>query len=185
MSLSRILQWGALALATLPALATACDPRREVAREAAATIPGALHAEAAGHGGDGVAGPVRTPAQGTGAPISGAAPQARFPAGKHGAPIHADREQARMPAGEHGAPLPGAAASAAGLERARGGMAGMTGSATLDGMVSGNSASNVVTGANSIQASSFAGASGIPIVIQNTGANVLIQNATVINLQLK
>ena len=149
MSLSRILQWGALALATLPALASACEPQRDVAREAAAALPGTVRAEPAVRGGD------------------GAAPKAR------------------MPAGEHGAPRLGAAASAAGLERARGGMAGMTGTATLDGMVSGNSASNVVTGANSIQASSFAGASGIPIVIQNSGANVLIQNATVINLQFK
>lgn len=185
MSLSRILQWGALALAILPALASACDPRRDVARESAATTSGALHAEPAVHGGDGAAAPVRTPEHGTGAPIPGTAPKARVPAGEHGAPIHGDPAQARMPAGEHGAPLPGTAASAAGLERARGGMAGMSGAATLDGMVSGNSASNVVTGANSIQASSFAGASGIPIVIQNTGANVLIQNATVINLQFK
>jgi hypothetical protein len=36
-----------------------------------------------------------------------------------------------------------------------------------------------------IQGGSFANMSGIPIVVQNSGANVLIQNATVINLQLK
>jgi hypothetical protein len=27
--------------------------------------------------------------------------------------------------------------------------------------------------------------SGIPVVIQNSGANVLIQNATIVNLQFK
>jgi hypothetical protein len=73
------------------------------------------------------------------------------------------------------------------LDGARGGAAGMppsmTANATLSGTVGGNSASQVATGANTIAASSFAGATGIPIVIQNTGANVLIQNATVINLQ--
>ena len=56
---------------------------------------------------------------------------------------------------------------------------------TLSGTVSGNSAINVLTGSNVIQGGSFANMSGIPIIVQNTGANVLIQNATVINLQLK
>lgn len=56
---------------------------------------------------------------------------------------------------------------------------------TLSGTVSGNSAINVLTGSNVIQSGSFANMSGIPIIVQNTGANVLIQNATVINLQLK
>ena len=77
-----------------------------------------------------------------------------------------------------GKPLP-----AAQLDGARGGSA-MASSATLSGTVGGNSAGQLATGANSISAGSFSGAAGIPIVIQNTGANVLIQNATVINLQL-
>ena len=47
-----------------------------------------------------------------------------------------------------------------------------------------NTATDIVTGNNMIQ-SSFAGAAGIPVVIQNSGANVLIQNATVVNLQFK
>jgi hypothetical protein len=68
------------------------------------------------------------------------------------------------------------------LADARGGAA-MAASATLSGTVSSNSAVQVVTGSNAMTAGSFAGASGIPIVIQNTGANVLIQNATVINVQ--
>ena len=71
------------------------------------------------------------------------------------------------------------------LEQARGGDSSMAGTATLGGVVSGNSATNVVSGANAITAGSFAGAAGIPIVIQNSGANVLIQNATIINLQFK
>lgn len=56
---------------------------------------------------------------------------------------------------------------------------------TLNGTVSNNDADHVVTGFNSISAGSFAGASGVPMVIQNTGNNVLIQNATIINVQFK
>ena len=55
----------------------------------------------------------------------------------------------------------------------------------LDGSVAANTAVNVVTGTNSIDAGSFANMAGIPVVIQNSGANFLIQNATIINLQLK
>jgi hypothetical protein len=71
------------------------------------------------------------------------------------------------------------------LEKARGGAAVISTDATLSGVVSSNSATQVTTGANIIQSNSFANASGIPVVIQNSGANVLIQNATVINLRLQ
>lgn len=57
--------------------------------------------------------------------------------------------------------------------------------ARIDGAVATNTAVGVVTGANSIDAGSFANMAGIPVVIQNSGANVLIQNATIINLQFK
>ncbi|MES2900804.1 MAG: hypothetical protein V4723_13835 [Pseudomonadota bacterium] len=70
------------------------------------------------------------------------------------------------------------------LARARGG-ADVTNHTVLGGTVSGNSATHVVSGANIIQSGSFADMAGMPIVVQNSGANVLIQNATVINLQLK
>jgi len=56
---------------------------------------------------------------------------------------------------------------------------------TLNGTVSNNQADDVVTGYNSISAGSFQGASGVPMVIQNTGNNVLIQNATIINVQFR
>ena len=57
--------------------------------------------------------------------------------------------------------------------------------ARVDGAVAANTAIQVVTGNNSIDAGSFANMAGIPVVIQNSGANVLIQNATIINLQFK
>lgn len=79
----------------------------------------------------------------------------------------------------------GAAADDGLLARARGGTDVTTIDTRLSGTVSGNSATHVTTGANVIQGGSFANMAGIPIVVQNTGANVLIQNATVINLQFK
>ena len=52
------------------------------------------------------------------------------------------------------------------------------------GVVGDNRAIDVATGSNAIRDGAFTNASGIPVVIQNTGANVLIQNATIVNLQL-
>ena len=79
------------------------------------------------------------------------------------------------------------AADDAELDAARG---GASASATLidtrlAGQVSGNSANNVQTGWNVIDGGAFSNMTGIPIVVQNSGANVLIQNATVIHLQLQ
>jgi hypothetical protein len=71
------------------------------------------------------------------------------------------------------------------LARARGGSDQTLIDTRLTGAVAGNTATNVTTGSNVIQGGSFANMSGIPIVVQNSGANVLIQNATVINLQMK
>lgn len=56
---------------------------------------------------------------------------------------------------------------------------------TLNGVVAGNQATNLATGSNSISDGAFANASGLPLVVQNSGNNVLIQNATIVNVQLK
>jgi hypothetical protein len=76
----------------------------------------------------------------------------------------------------------GPAADVGKLERSRG---GTDTHADLSGIVTNNSAVNVVTGNNVIDAGSFANMAGIPVVIQNSGANVLIQSSTVINVQFK
>lgn len=55
----------------------------------------------------------------------------------------------------------------------------------LKGVVADNHASDLTTGMNVITDGAFAGASGLPVVIQNSGNNVLIQNSTIVNLQLK
>ncbi len=55
----------------------------------------------------------------------------------------------------------------------------------LSGATADNSATNVVTGSNAIAAGSFANMSGLPLVVQNSGANVLIQNAVIIHVQMQ
>lgn len=55
----------------------------------------------------------------------------------------------------------------------------------LDGVVGSNEATNVVTGSNTVSSGAFAGTAGLPMVIQNSGNNVLIQNATIVNVQIK
>ena len=70
------------------------------------------------------------------------------------------------------------------LAKTRGGAEVVNNDMTLHGVTAGNSARNVTTGDNSISAGSFANMTGLPTVIQNSGANVLIQNATILNLQM-
>ena len=55
----------------------------------------------------------------------------------------------------------------------------------LKGVVADNKASNLTTGMNVISDGAFAGSSGLPTVIQNSGNNVLIQNSTIVNVQVK
>lgn len=71
------------------------------------------------------------------------------------------------------------------LEGYRGGFDRVKNDAQLNGTVADNSAVNVWSGFNSIADGAFSNASGLPMVIQNSGSNVLIQNATVVNVQLQ
>ncbi|MDQ2819161.1 MAG: hypothetical protein M3Y65_01970 [Pseudomonadota bacterium] len=82
-------------------------------------------------------------------------------------------------------PVLGASVDSATLDAQRGGTDTVNNNMQLHGGVTDNIANHVVTGANSIDAGSFANMSGIPTVIQNSGANVLIQNAMIINLQFQ
>lgn len=79
----------------------------------------------------------------------------------------------------------GEALSASTLESLRGGDQDIVDNVIhITGEVTDNSATNVATGHNSINEGSFASASGLTTVVQNTGANVLIQSATIVNIQL-
>jgi hypothetical protein len=53
--------------------------------------------------------------------------------------------------------------------------------ATLEG----NKAINTVNGSNIIKDSAFSNAAGLPIAVQNTGNNVIIQNAVILNLDVR
>ena len=82
----------------------------------------------------------------------------------------------------------GTAADERALNGERGGTdnpAASLSSVVSSGSVGNNRAVDVVTGSNAIREGSFSNASGIPVVIQNTGANVLIQNSTIVNVQLR
>ena len=53
------------------------------------------------------------------------------------------------------------------------------------GNLTNNSALNDITGNNAITEGAFTGTSGLPMVIQNSGNNVIIQNATILNVNMK
>lgn len=52
----------------------------------------------------------------------------------------------------------------------------------VDGTVDGNTADRIISGSNTINQGAFDNANGINTVIQNTGTNVLIQNAMVVTV---
>jgi hypothetical protein len=84
-----------------------------------------------------------------------------------------------------GGPFAVAPLSDKALSNHRGGAEVVLNNMKLDGVVSDNKAFNLITGTNTITDNAFAGATGLPMVIQNSGNNVLIQNATIVNVQLK
>ena len=53
----------------------------------------------------------------------------------------------------------------------------------VDGSVDDNTAHHITSGTNSIADGAFSNASGINTVIQNSGSNVLIQNAMIVNVK--
>lgn len=55
----------------------------------------------------------------------------------------------------------------------------------LDGDLYSNNATNTVSGDNIVTAGALAGSTGLFTVIQNSGNNVLIQNATILNLNVQ
>ena len=70
----------------------------------------------------------------------------------------------------------------AALDRERGGKNTVINKMQVDGSVHDNSAINTVSGSNFISDSAFSHASGLPVAIQNSGNNVSIQNAYIVNI---
>lgn len=71
-----------------------------------------------------------------------------------------------------------------GLSANRGGSALQFSEMRLDSKLVDNQAIANVTGSNFVTQSAFSGASGFSTVVQNSGNNVIIQNATILNLSL-
>ncbi|GGK09587.1 hypothetical protein [Luteimonas terricola] len=79
----------------------------------------------------------------------------------------------------------GQAVSVPALEALRGGESTIITVVDVDnqGQVDGNTAVGTVGGPNTVTGGAFGNAAGINTVIQNSGANVLIQNGTAVNVQ--
>ncbi len=71
------------------------------------------------------------------------------------------------------------------LARQRGGTETHLSDIHATGSVSEVQAHDLVTGHNTIADGALAGASGMPIFIQNSGNGVLIQNAVILNVELQ
>lgn len=65
------------------------------------------------------------------------------------------------------------------------GMALITNTNDLDAALYSNSATDVVTGSNMVSDGSLANNSGMSTMIQNSGNNVLIQSAVILNIQMQ
>ena len=89
-------------------------------------------------------------------------------------------QAAQQDAGPLGTPI-----AAERLGELRGGTDLTVNDMRLRGETTGNTATNVQTGTNTITDGALANMSGIPVVIQNTGANVLIQNALILNVTMQ
>jgi hypothetical protein len=115
------------------------------------------------------------------------APEA--PAAAPAAPAAATAANAPGATAQPRDPLAAAVIEDSQLNSARGGAESVNANVTLNtntssGNVTGNVATNLTTGSNNLSDSAFSNSAGVPIVIQNTGNNVLIQNSTILNLQL-
>lgn len=70
------------------------------------------------------------------------------------------------------------------LDTYRGGSTQVRNDMALTGTTADNTAQHVNTGNNAISAGAFSNMSGMPVVVQNSGANVLIQNAVIVHVQM-
>jgi len=95
-------------------------------------------------------------------------------------PIVAAVDRDAIPRGVDGI---GATVDADRLSGLRGGEKSVDNRILVDGRVSDNVAEKIVSGANAVGGGAFGNANGINTVIQNTGSNVLIQNAMIVNVQ--
>ena len=79
----------------------------------------------------------------------------------------------------------GSAVSEDTLSANRGGHTEVVNTNNLKAQLYNNQASYNITGTNTVNDGAFTNASGFATVIQNSGNNVIIQNATILNLNLQ
>jgi len=71
------------------------------------------------------------------------------------------------------------------LAAQRGGQAVTINTNELDAKLHDNKAIDTVSGSNYITQDAFSHSTGLPVAIQNSGNNVLIQNSLILNLEMK
>lgn len=79
----------------------------------------------------------------------------------------------------------GTAITPSALDAQRGGKEIVINTMNVDATLHDNRAIDTVSGSNFITESAFSHASGLPTAIQNSGSNVIIQNAFILNLGIK
>lgn len=82
-------------------------------------------------------------------------------------------------------PIFGAAVSDRELAAQRGGADLHLNENNATATVQDNVARNLTTGNNTISDNAFSNSNGVPMVVQNSGNNVVIQNSTILNLRLQ
>ncbi len=79
----------------------------------------------------------------------------------------------------------GTAMTTKALDAQRGGQAVVINTNDLEAKLHDNRAIDNVTGNNYITGSAFSQSTGLPVAIQNSGNNVIIQNSFILNMELK
>lgn len=85
---------------------------------------------------------------------------------------------------KHGTSL-GPAVSEAELAASSGGADVQLNDIKAKAVVTDNYAGNLMTGSNTISDNALSNAAGVPMVVQNSGNNVSIQNSTILNLKMQ
>ena len=100
-----------------------------------------------------------------------------------GQPALAQKQQEQKHEGHGGFTALGKPVARATLDGERGGKNIEINEMQVDGTVHSNSATDTVSGHNFISGGAFTNASGLPVAIQNSGNNVSIQNAYIVNIR--
>ncbi len=99
--------------------------------------------------------------------------------------VDSQQVSAQKKAGTSDVTALGAAMTPKALAAQRGGQAVTINQNELDAKLHDNKAINTISGSNYITQDAFSHSTGLPVAIQNSGNNVLIQNSLILNLEMK